>query len=88
MQYTQRQLEECLKYAYSYENRAGWDAKELSTTCIGTVQRGNRIYDVYVDTNHSYWFKNKIIRDGKIMSEYEAIFGHPERRQEWRKKYI
>mgnify|MGYP000043299687 CR=1 FL=1 len=80
MGYTAQQLEECMKNAYSYENREKHGAAGFQTTYIGTVQRGRRLYDLYIDTNQSYWFKNRIITDRGVVSEYESIFGHPERR--------
>lgn len=36
--YMQEQLEAFLKDAWSYESRDGWEAGELSTEFVGTVQ--------------------------------------------------
>lgn len=81
MQYMQEQLEGFLKEAWSYESRAGWDAEGLSTEFIGTVQRQERLYDIYVDTSMNYWCTVRIITEQGIVSEYEAIFGCPERKR-------
>lgn len=81
MQYTQEQLERFLTEAWSYESRAGWDAEGLSTEFIGTVQKQGRLYDIYVDTSRNYWYTVRIITERGIVSEYEAIFGHPERKR-------
>ena len=82
--YTQGQLKEFMKDAWSYESRAGWEAEEFTTKFIGTVQQEERFYDIYVDTEGNYWYKVRIMTGRGIVSEYEAIFGHPE----WkRRKY-
>lgn len=82
--YTQEQLEAFLKDAWSYENRAGWEAEGLATEFIGTVQREERLCDIYVDTAGNYWYKVRIMTERGIVSEFEAVFGYPE----WkRRKY-
>ncbi len=87
MQYTQERLEIFLKEAWSYENRAGWDAEEFETEFLGTLQRENRLYDIYVDTENNYWYAVRVITEKGIVSEYESIFGHPEReRRKYRRK--
>lgn len=79
--YTQEYLEECLRKAYSYESRTGWDAEDLETVFIGTVLHGKRIYDVYMDSSGKYWYKVRIITDKGAVTEYEAVFGKPNRRK-------
>ncbi|MDE7342253.1 MAG: hypothetical protein K2N80_17120 [Lachnospiraceae bacterium] len=86
MKYTQAQLEECLKKAYSYENRDGWEAEELETEFIGTVQRKRKLYDIYVDTERNYWYEVRFITDAGIVSEYEAVFGCTERKRRKRRQ--
>lgn len=80
------ELSECLKNAFSYESREGHGADGLSTKFVGTVKSGNRMYDLYKDTNGNYWYIVRIIKENGTMSEYEAIFGHPEREMRRRKK--
>lgn len=88
MQYTQKQLEESLKEAWSFENREGWEAENLSTEFIGTLQKGIRIYDLYIDTARNFWYTVRIITKEKgIVSEYESIFGHPERERRKHKRF-
>ncbi|NBH28451.1 hypothetical protein D3Z60_22525 [Lachnospiraceae bacterium] len=82
--YMQEQLEAFLKDAWSYESRDGWEAGELSTEFVGTVQQGNRFYDIYVDIAGNYWYTVRIMTQRGIFPEYEAIFGHSERE---RRKY-
>lgn len=78
MQYTQEQLEEFMKHAYSYESREKHEAAGFATSFIGTVQLGNRLYDLFADTGGNFWYINRIITNKGIVSEYEAIFGHSE----------
>lgn len=42
---------------------------------IGTVERDDQLYDLYVDTGGSYWFKTMIRTDHGLVTEEEAIFG-------------
>lgn len=78
-------MKECLKKAYSYESRAGHKKEELKTELLGAVQVGeNKIHEVYKDTEDNYWYKTKYIKDGKIISEYEHIFGKPKKVKRWR----
>lgn len=79
------QLEECLKAAWSYENREEHESYG-TTTFVGTVQRGNRLYDLYVDENRNYFYKTRIIAGRDVVSEYEAIFGHPEKKRNRRRE--
>lgn len=74
-----RELESYLSRAYSFESRETHGAGNRNTTAIGSIQYGNRIYDLYQDTAGNYWYKTRIIKDGQALPEYEAIFGHPER---------
>ena len=81
-EYTQEELKEKLKTAYNVEARAGHKKDHLSINLIGTVKRGSRLYDLYEDTGNSYWYSLRFITDHGIVSEYEYIFGHPERTPE------
>lgn len=73
--YTQEQLEEALSKAYNYGSRAGWKAEGLDTSYIGTVERQERLCDLYVDTRGNYWYKVRVRTERGIVSEEEAIFG-------------
>lgn len=74
--YTTEQLEECLKEAYTYENRAGHDKEHLKTSFIGRLaQPGGRILDLYEDTSGSYWFKELRDTPEGIVTLEEFIFG-------------
>lgn len=86
MEYTQEQLKIRLKQAWNYESRDGWGAENLKTWMIGTVKRENKLYDIYADEKDNYWYKVRVITERGIVSEYEAIFGHPERKKRDRRR--
>lgn len=82
---TEEELEVCYKKSASYENRAGYKKEHLRTEKIGQIVNGNQIKEIYKDTEGNYWYQNKYIKDGRVISEYEKIFGHPEpRKKKWR----
>lgn len=83
--YTENALEQCLKSVFSYENREKHGKAGLNIWEIGTVRRGNKLIDVYEDIEHNYWYLNRFVTDHGIVSEYEYVFGHPERKQTQRK---
>ena len=74
---TQEQMEERLKSAYTYENRAGHEKEHLEIEFVGRITRPHgRIVDLYVDSEHNYWFKEfRQAPDGRIITLEEAIFG-------------
>ena len=56
---------------------------------VGEIQRGDRLYKLYVSPSpgserDKYFYQVFIIRDGKRLTEYEAIFGKKEKRN-WRR---
>lgn len=74
----QKDIKKLLSKAYSYENRAGHGCEHLETEYVGTVERGDRLYDVFIDSRGNSWFLMRFKTDHGIVSEYEKIFGHPE----------
>lgn len=57
---------------------------------VGEIQRGDRLYKLYVSPSPNaeddkYFYQVFILRDGKRLTEYEAIFGKKEKRN-WRRK--
>lgn len=85
-EYTQEELEEKLKTAYNIESRAGHKKDHLSITMVGTVKRENRLYDLYQDSGNSFWYSLRFITDHGIVSEFEYIFGYPERKPERKRR--
>lgn len=57
---------------------------------VGEIQRGDRVYKLYVSPSQNseedkYYYQVFILRNGKRLTEYEAIFGKKEKRN-WRRK--
>lgn len=81
----QKDLTEKLMKAHSIDNVIG-----KNVSFIGEVQRGNRIYRLYVSPSQNaeedkYFYQVFIMRDGKRLTEYEAIFNRKEKKS-WRRK--
>ena len=55
--------------------------QDLPTTYVGTVRRGDRIYDLHVDTAGRYWHKTMVMTDHGPVSESVAIFGREIKRR-------
>nr|DAV18152.1 MAG TPA: hypothetical protein [Caudoviricetes sp.] len=81
----QKDLTEKLMKAHSIDNVIG-----KNVSFVGEVQRGNRIYRLYVSPSQNaeedkYFYQIFIMRDGKRLTEYEAIFNRKEKKS-WRRK--
>ena len=81
----QKDLTEKLMKAHSIDNVIG-----KNVSFVGEVQRGNRIYRLYVAPSQNaeedkYFYQIFIMRDGKRLTEYEAIFNRKEKKS-WRRK--
>ena len=48
---------------------------------VGIIQKESRVYEFYRDNTGAYWYKTKIIKDGKLLEEQTAIFGKRRRKQ-------
>lgn len=48
---------------------------------IGEIRKDNRIYVLYQSADGKYWYRTDIIKDGKQMTEEQAIFGKVIRRK-------
>lgn len=85
MMIMQKDLTEKLMKAHSIDNVIG-----KNVSFVGEVQRGNRIYRLYVSPSQNaeedkYFYQIFIMRDGKRLTEYEAIFNRKEKKS-WRRK--
>ncbi len=57
------------------------------TKYIGSVTlKDNWIFDFYRGPDGRYWHERRKWKDGRIISEEEAIFGHKIRRPVWKKE--
>lgn len=74
--YTEKELKKHLKDAYSVENREGHELDHLAMDKIGTIKKGNVLWDIYQDEENHYWYGKRYIEGERIISEYEHIFGH------------
>lgn len=82
----QKDLTEKLMRAHSIDSVMG-----KNVSFVGEVQRGNRIYRLYVSPSQNaeedkYFYQVFILRDGKRLTEYEAIFNRQEKKN-WRRKW-
>ena len=82
----QKDLTEKLMKAHSIDNVIG-----KNVSFVGEVQRGNRIYRLYVSPSQNaeedkYFYQVFILRDGNRLTEYEAIFNSKEKKS-WRRKW-
>ena len=80
----QKDLTEKLMKAHSIDNVIG-----KNVSFVGEVQRGNKIYRLYVSPSQNaeedkYFYQVFIMRNGKRLTEYEAIFNRKEKKS-WRR---
>lgn len=76
---SRHQLESAFKNAYSMENMSGHGAEDLEVEYIGTIQKKNRLYLMYMDSVGGYWYKTLIQTPQGSKSLYQAIFGRKEK---------
>lgn len=67
-------LEKGLKKAISIESRAAWGKNHLGITYCGSVQRFDRLYDLYADDEGGIWFENRILTPAGVAAEEEVCF--------------
>ena len=72
-------LEPAFKNANSIENMAGHGAEGVEVEYIGTVQKKNRLYLLYMDSVGGYWYKTLIQTPQGSQTLYQAIFGRKEK---------
>ena len=84
-------LERAQGNAWSIESMEGHDAAGRSTTYIGSRSDEKHPYlirDYFRDSSGAYWFQNRAIKDGQIVSMEVYIFGREikrENKRAWKK---
>lgn len=74
-------LEPAFQNAYSIESRSGHGAEDLEVEYIGTIQKKNRLYLMYMDSVGDYWYKTLIQTTQGSKTLYQAIFGRKEKKK-------
>lgn len=62
--------------AWSIENMEAHEAGRRSVDYIGSRTEGDIVYDYYRDSAGAFWFRNRAIMNGEIVSMEKYIFGH------------
>jgi len=60
--------------AWSIESRQA-DEESSELLYLGSTRKGNIIRDYYVDSQGQYWYRNRAVVDGLIVSMEVYIFG-------------
>ena len=68
-------LERVRGNAWSIENMEAHEAGGRSVDYIGSRTEGNIVYDYYQDSAGAFWFRNRAIVNGEIVSMEQYIFG-------------
>lgn len=84
---TRAELEAMSKGAYRIGSRAAHGKEGLEAVFIGTLRHGNRLYDLYQDEEGFCWYDVRVVTPHGIVSEFEAIFGHPEKERRVGRKW-
>lgn len=60
----------------AYEQAWSLKDEQSGNTYIGTVKKGNKLIVLYKDNNGGYWYNTKFQENGRIVDEFEHVFGH------------
>lgn len=70
-------LSKAWEQAWSLESIDAHEAAGRSMEYIGSREKGNRIYDFFLDNAGYYWYRVRIrLTDGRTVTEEEDVFGH------------
>lgn len=61
--------------AWSIESMEGHEADGRTVEYVGSVTKGNIVRDYYKDSAGDWWYKNRAIVNGHIVSMEAYIFG-------------
>ena len=68
-------LEKIKGEVWSIESMAGHGAEGRPVNYVGSTREGNIIHDYYEDNQGKYWYQNRAIVNGCIVSMEVYIFG-------------
>lgn len=74
------------KSAWSIESMAEHGAEGRAVTYIGSTRKRDIITDYYEDDAGCYWFKNRGVKNGEIVSMDMYIFGREIKRKNRKRK--
>lgn len=80
-------LERVRGNAWSIENMEAHEAGGRTVDYIGSRTEGNIVYDYYQDSAGAFWFRNRAIVNGEIVSMEQYIFGHEVSRKNRARKW-
>lgn len=60
---------------WSIESMAGHKATNRSVAYVGSTRQGDRIRDYYKDNSGGWWYRNRAVVNGCIVSMEVYIFG-------------
>ena len=60
--------------AWSIESRQA-DEENQAILYLGSTRRGDIVRDYYTDSSGRYWYRNRAVVDGRIVSMEVYIFG-------------
>ena len=78
-------LEQAQRNAWSIENMAAHGAADRTIEYVGSSRKGKVIYDYYRDSTGAWWYGNRGIVDGHIVSMEVYIFGKEIQKERIRK---
>lgn len=74
-------LEVAFKTAYPMRCMKAWEAEGRDTTYVGSCTDGNLVTDYYKDDVGAFWYENRGIVNGQIVSMDVYLFGHEIKRR-------
>ena len=60
---------------WSIESMEGHEAEDRTVEYVGSVRQGKYIRDYYRDNAGGWWYQNRIIENGRIVSMETYLFG-------------
>ena len=82
-------LSRAWEQAWSLENIESHEEAGENLEYIGSREKGNRIYDFFLDNAGYYWYRVRIrLADGRTVSEEEGVFGYRRKYRGKRREHV